>query len=115
VAKGVLTKTRSPLGVISQRCGQDRRLSRRNAKGFQAGGSGSQEGSVPQIPALDPQDPGLARSLRPSVPPTSSRNATRPVHHFGFNAALPYRRLRVGVPSRLVVLPSSTSQPVKVL
>jgi hypothetical protein len=65
VAKGVLTKTRSPLGVISQRCGQDRRLSRRNAKGFQAGSSDSQEGSLPQIPALDPQDPGLARSVRP--------------------------------------------------
>ena len=65
VAKGVLTTTRSLLGVISQRCGQDRRLSRRNAKRFQAGSSDSQEGRLPQIPALDPQDPGLARSVRP--------------------------------------------------
>ena len=65
VAKGVLTKTRSLLGVISQRCGQDRRLSRRNAKGFQAGSPGGQECSLPQTAALDPQDPGLARSVRP--------------------------------------------------
>jgi hypothetical protein len=65
VAKGVLTKTRSLLGVVSQRCGQHRRLSRPNANGFQAGSCGGQEGRVPQIPALDPQDPGLPRSVRP--------------------------------------------------
>ena len=89
VAKGVLTKTRSFLGVISQRCGQDRRLSRRNAESFQAGSSGGQEGSVAQIPALDPQDPGLARSVRPkratnieqerheaSSPPTTPADST---------------------------------------
>jgi hypothetical protein len=64
-AKGVLTKTRALLGVGSQRCGQDRRLGRRNAKGFHAGSSGGQKRSVPHIPALDPQHPSLARSVRP--------------------------------------------------